>query len=556
MLWRANLIATAALVLAACASTPPPATGPLTVRLLGINDFHGNLEAPRNGLVRPDPADPTKTVQVPAGGAARLATLVKDLRARDPNNTLMVGAGDLVGASPLLSSLFHDEPTVETLSQMGLSLTAVGNHEFDEGPAELRRLQYGGCHPVDGCKGPAPFKGAAYQYLSASTVDQATGKTVFPAYAIKQFEGIKVGFVGLSLEATPEMVVPDGTAGLTFGDEAQTINALVPTLRSQGVEAIVVLIHEGGYPVSYNGDCPGISGAITEIVPKLDKAVDMVVSGHTHRAYICKIDGRLVTSAGLYGMMLSDITLTLDRATRDVTAAAAINRVVTPDIAEDSAALALIDSYRKLALPLMTRVVGRITETLVVRPAAGGTGESILGDIVADSMRAAAAQTVGEPIDIAFMNTPGLRGALTFKDDGAITYADIFAVQPFNNTLVVMTLTGRDIQAVLDQQFDGIGDVALLQVSEGFSYAWRTAADGKRSVVPGSITVNGKPLDPAARYRIVTNNYLAEGGDFFTAFKAGTDEKIGGSDSAALEDWFKAHSPIGPPTLNRIRMEP
>jgi 5'-nucleotidase len=556
MFRRVTLLAVSTLLLAACASTPPLATGPLTVRLLGINDFHGNLEAPRNGLVRPDPADPTKTVQVPAGGAARLATLVKQLRARDPNNTLMVGAGDLVGASPLLSSLFHDEPTVETLSQMGLALTSVGNHEFDEGPAELRRLQNGGCHPVDGCKGPAPFKGAGYQYLAASAVEIATGKTVFPPYAIKDFEGVKVGFIGLSLKGTPEMVVPEGTAGLAFGDEAQTINTLVPELRSQGVEAIVVLVHEGGYPVSYNGDCPGISGAITEIVPKLDKAVDMIVSGHTHRAYICRIDGRLVTSAGLYGMMLSDITLTLDRATKDVVATAATNLIVTPDIPEDPAALALIDSYRKLAAPLMTRVVGKITETLVVRPATDGTGESVLGDIVADAMRAAAVKTAGEPIDVAFMNTPGLRGALTYRGDGSVTYADIFAVQPFNNTLIVMTLTGRDIQAVLDQQFDGIGDIALLQVSDGFSYAWRTGADGKRSVVPGSISVNGKPLDPAARYRIVTNNYLAEGGDFFTAFKAGTDEKIGGADSAALEDWFAARSPLGPPPLNRIRREP
>jgi 5'-nucleotidase len=421
----------------------------------------------------------------------------------------------------------------------------------------LRRLQNGGCHPVDGCKGPTPFKGAAYQYLAASTVETATGKTLFPPYAVRQFEGIKVGFIGLTLKTTPDYVVPSGTAGLVFNDEAETINALVPQLRRQGAEAIVVLIHEGGVEARGLGDCPGISGAITQIVPKLDKAVDLVVSGHTHRAYICTIDGRLVTSAGLYGMMLSDITLTLDRKTGDVATASARNIIVSPDIAEDPAELALIDSYRVLAAPLMNRVVGKITATLTSSPpaAGGGNGESQLGEIVADSMRAAAAKTVGEPIDVAFMNGPGLRGSLVFKGDGAITYGDIFAVQPFNNTLVVMTLTGRDIAAVLDQQFDGVGDIALLQVSEGFSYAWRTGPDGKRSVGPGSITVNGKPLDPGARYRIVTNNYLAEGGDFFTAFKAGTDEKIGGADSAALDDWFAAHSPLGPPPLNRIRVE-
>ncbi len=547
--------AAATVLLAACASTPPTASGPLTVHLLGINDFHGNLEAPRNGLAIADPADPTnnaKTVQTPAGGVARLATLVKRLHARSPN-TLMVAAGDLVGASPLLSSLFHDEPTVEALSQMGLALTAVGNHEFDEGPAELKRLQDGGCHPVDGCRGPAPFKGAGYRYLSAGAVEVATGKTVFPAYAVREFEGIKVGFIGLSLKTTPEMVVPEGTAGLTFGDEVQTINALVPTLRSQGVESIVVLIHEGGYPINRDGDCPGISGAITQIVPALDKAVDLIVSGHTHRAYICRIDGRLVTSAALYGMVVSDIALTLDRQTRDVTAASARNLIVTPDIPEDPAALALVDSYRVLAAPLMTRVVGRITGTLTTQ--LGPNGESQLGDIVADSMRAMAAKEVGAPIDVAFMNAPGLRGSLVFRGEGEVSYADIFAVQPFNNTLTVMTLTGRDIAAVLDQQFDNIGPKVPLQVSEGFTYTVRRGADGNAAVVPGSITVSGKPLDPAARYRIVTNNYLAEGGDFFTAFKAGTDIVTGGADSAALEDWFKTHSPIGPPARDRIRLE-
>jgi 5'-nucleotidase len=558
MFWRLNLIVAASLLVAACATAPPPSRGDLTLHLIGINDFHGNLEAPRGGLTIADPADPAKTKQVPAGGAARLATVVKQLRARDPKNTIMVGAGDLVGASPLLSSLFHDEPTVESMSQIGLALSAVGNHEFDEGPAELKRLQTGGCHPVDGCKGPTPFKGAKYQYLAASTVDTATGKTLFPPYAIREFEGIKVGFVGLSLKSTPELVVPSGTAGLTFKDEAQTINDLVPVLRGQGVEAIVVLIHEGGWPAKGLGDCPGISGAITEIVPKLDKAVDMIVSGHTHQAYVCTIDGRLVTSAGLYGMMLSDITVTLNRATHDVTSAKASNIVITPDFAEDADEKALIDSYRLLAAPLMTRVVGKITATLTASAPHDGpaNGESQLGEIVADSMRAAAAKTVGEPIDIAFMNGPGLRGALTFKGDGSITYADIFTVQPFNNTLTVMTLTGADIAKVLDQQFDDQGPTALLQISEGFSYAWRKGADGEGSVVPGSITVGGKPLDAGARYRIVTNNYLAEGGDFFTAFKAGTDEKIGGADSAALEDWFAAHSPLGPPPLNRIRIAP
>ena len=562
MLRRAPFLVclTAVLLVSACASTPPPSApfGDLVLHLTGINDLHGNLDAPRGGAAVADPADPAKTRQVAAGGAARLATVVKDLRSRDPANTIMVGAGDLVGASPLLSSLFHDEPTVEALSQMGLALTAVGNHEFDEGPAELKRLQDGGCHPVDGCKGPAPFTGAKYRYLAASTVDDATGKTIFPAYAVREFEGIKVGFIGLTLRSTPDYVVPSGTAGLTFKDEAETINALVPTLRGQGVEAIVVLIHEGGYPAAGAGDCPALSGAITEIVPKLDKAVDLIVSGHTHKAYVCTIDGRLVTSAGLYGTMATDITVRLNRRTHDVDAAQARNIVVGPELAEDADVKALVERYRTLAAPLMNRVVGKIATTLTAAPPAGGAanGESQLGEIVADAMRAAAARTLGEPIDIAFMNAPGLRGALAFKGDGSVSYADIFAVQPFNNTLIAMTLTGADVLKVLDQQFDGVGDNAVLQVSDGFSYAWRKTGAGGAQVVAGSVTVNGKPLDPAARYRIVTNNYLAEGGDFFTAFKAGTDEKIAGSDSAALEAWLADRSPLGPPPLNRVRLAP
>lgn len=555
MFWRLNLIAAASLALAACASNPaPPPGAELTLHLIGVNDFHGNLDAPRNGMTVPDPADPSKTRQVPAGGAARLATVVKQLRARDPAHTIMVGAGDLVGASPLLSSLFHDEPTVDALSRMGLALTAVGNHEFDEGPDELKRLQNGGCHPVDGCKGPSPFTGARYQYLAASTVENATGKTLFPAYAVREFEGIKVGFIGLTLKSTPDFVVPSGTAGLTFKDEAQTINDLVPVLRGEGVEAIVVLIHEGGFPARGPGACPGISGPITEIVPKLDKAVDLVVSGHTHQAYVCTIDGRLVTSAGLYGMMATDITLSLDRRTRDVTAAKASNILIAQDIAEDGDTKALIDRYRVLAAPLMNRVVGRITATLTTSSRANG--ESPLGEIVADAMRAAAAKTVGEPIDIAFMNGPGLRGSLVFKGEGDVTYADIFAVQPFNNALTVMTLTGADILKLLDQQFDDIGAKAVLQVSDGFTYAWRKTGADTAAVVAGSVRVNGKLLDPNARYRIVTNNYLAEGGDFFTAFKAGSDGKIAGSDSAALEEWFAGRAPLGPPPMNRIRVEP
>ena len=262
----------------------PPPKARVAVTILAINDFHGNLRPPFGGISIADPKDQTKKIAVPAGGAEHMATLVKQLRAKK-KNSVFVAAGDLIGASPLLSALFHDEPTIESLSQMGLEITAVGNHEFDEGKTELLRMQNGGCHPKDGCQGPAKFAGAKFRYLAASTIDKSTGKTLFPAYEVKEFEGIPVAFIGLTLKNTPNVVSPSGVVGLEFRDEAETINALVPQIRKRGIEAIVVLIHEGGFPTGDYNECPGISGPIVDIVKKLDKAVDLVVSGHTHRAY-------------------------------------------------------------------------------------------------------------------------------------------------------------------------------------------------------------------------------------------------------------------------------
>ncbi|HEY6354505.1 MAG TPA: metallophosphoesterase, partial [Burkholderiaceae bacterium] len=230
-----------------CAPAPTRPTGPVEVKILAINDFHGNLKPPQGGIRIRDPQDAGKTVNVAAGGAEHLAGAVNELRAKNPNH-IFVAAGDLVGASPLTSALFHDEPTVEAFNLMGLEVAAVGNHEFDHGSAELLRLQRGGCHPVDGCKGPQPFTGARFRWLAASTIDTRSGQTLLPAYHVKRFQGIPVAFIGLTLKDTPQIVVPSGVTGLQFRDEVQTVNALVPELKRQGIEAIVVLIHEGGMP--------------------------------------------------------------------------------------------------------------------------------------------------------------------------------------------------------------------------------------------------------------------------------------------------------------------
>jgi 5'-nucleotidase len=252
-LFRAVLIA--AVIASSVGAAPALAqtTTPVELRILAINDFHGYLQPPPGGIRIADPGDKSKRIAVEAGGAEHMATLLKQLR-QGARNTIFVAAGDLIGASPFLSALFHDEPTIESLSMMGLEVASVGNHEFDEGKDELLRMQNGGCHPTDGCQGPHPFLGAKFRYLAASTIEKSTGKTVFPPYAIRHFEGIPVAFIGLTLKGTPKLVSPVGVADLEFKDEADTVNALVPELKARGVEAIVVLIHEGGFPTGDNNE--------------------------------------------------------------------------------------------------------------------------------------------------------------------------------------------------------------------------------------------------------------------------------------------------------------
>ena len=535
----------AAACLAGCAT--PRATAPVPVRVLAINDFHGHLRPPPGGLRTADPARPGQALTLPAGGAEHLATAVAELRAGSPNH-IFVAAGDLVGATPLLSALFHDEPAIESLNLMGLEAAAVGNHEFDKGADELLRLQHGGCHPSAGCKGPQPFQGAGFQYLAASTVVASTGRTLLPPYHVKRFQGVPVAFVGLTLEGTPGIVMPSGVAGLTFRDEAETVNGLVPELRRQGVEAIVVLVHEGGYPAGGHDECPGLSGPIVDIVKRLDPAVDVVISGHTHRAYNCRIDGRLVTSADAYGTVLSAIDLLLDPATGDVTSAVASNVVVRPNFARDPRQTALIEAYEALAAPLARRVVGRLGSALPRD--ANAAGASPLGQVIADAQLAA---TRDAGAQVAFMNPGGVRGALALPADGLLRYEDLFAVQPFANALVTMTLSGAQVLQLLEQQWAGRDDGGrVLQVSNGFTYGWDATRPPGRRVVPGSARLDGQPLDPAAPYRVTVNSYLADGGDRFSVLREGTQRVTGMMDVDALERFVQGHPALAPGALDRI----
>ncbi len=384
---RPDALALLAITLCACRAVKAQTAAPVDLRILAINDFHGYLRRRRAGSRSPIPRTrPRRSPSLPAAPNTwrRWSSQLRE----GHKNTIFVAAGDLIGASPFLSAMFHDEPTIEALSMMGLEISSVGNHEFDEGKDELLRMQNGGCHPVDKCQGPHPFTGAKFRYLAASTFEKSTGKTVFPPYEIREFDGIPVAFIGLTLKGTPGLVSPVGVAGLEFRDEADTVNALIPELKARGVEAIVVLIHEGGLPTGDYNECPGISGPIVDIVKKFDRAVDVVVTGHTHRAYVCEIDGRLVTSGDKYGTLVTAIDLKLDPATRDIVSAKADNTIVrTATLAKDPQQTALIESYDRLAAPIANRPAGSVTATLSRVP--NHAGESPLGDIVADAQLAA-----------------------------------------------------------------------------------------------------------------------------------------------------------------------
>jgi 5'-nucleotidase len=543
---------------AAAAPAPDPRT-PIQVQVLGLNDFHGNLEPPAGSSGRIEGID--------AGGAAYLATHVAELEATNPDNTVVVSAGDLIGASPLLSALFHDEPTIEAMNEIGLDINAVGNHEFDEGTAELTRMQEGGCHPVDGCLDGDDFAGADFDFLAANVVSESTGRTLFPPYTIERFSyGAKVAFIGMTLEGTPTIVTPEGVAGYDFQDEAITANRLVRRLRADGIDNVVILLHEGGVTTGggYNG-CTGISGPIVDIVNRLDPGVDAVVSGHTHQAYNCVIDGIPVTSAASFGRLVTDMDLTLDPRTKDITSISVNNQIVTRTVTPASPILDLIARYQAISDPLANRLVGTITADITRTPNAAG--ESALGDVIADSQLAATQPTELGGAQVAFMNPGGIRSDLVYasssagEGDGNVTYEEIFTVQPFGNSLVTLTLTGAQIDTLLEQQFCGTNAAAprILQPSVGFSYSYDATAVGSAdcasadAVDAATIAIGGTPVTPDGTYRVTVNSFLATGGDGFTVLNAGTDRLGGALDLDAVEDYFTANpGGIAPGPQDRI----
>jgi 5'-nucleotidase len=608
------VVATPTAVGANKAAKPPKPPELTTVKLLAFNDFHGHLEANTPGTIAVG-ANPTTgaVISVPAGGAEYFATHLKALGSQNAD-TFVVSAGDLIGASPLLSGLMHDEPTIEFMNYAGLDTIGVGNHEFDEGKAELLRMQYGyhhhgkikgeevddnvswdddvtdrgelsspgspyrparadGCHPVDGCQDGTVFFGSVFQYLAANVIDEDTDNALLPEYQIvKTSSGEKIAFIGETLQGTPLIVTPTGVAGLNFLDEADSVNALVPRLKKKKVSAIVLLLHEGGSQnAPFSGKfmdankCENFTGPdLVDIVDRLDPRVDVVVSAHTHQPYVCTINNRLVTSAASFGRLITSISITIDKKADKVVSTSALNNVVTQTVAKDAGATAILARYKAIADPIGNRVIGKITaDILSARGTPSGqnaAGEQPMGDVIADAMLEAATPTDFGGAIAAFMNAGGVRSSLLFnqisggEQPGEVTYGEAFTVQPFGNTLVVKTCTGQQLYDVLEQQFENpaAGQMRVMLVS-GITYSYtRNVAVGAKRITDGSLKIAGTVVNKAASYRVVLNNFIADGGDGFSVFKSCTAPLGGEVDIDAFARYLQKHSPLAPPALTRI----
>lgn len=537
------LVLSVALSLLGCVQAEQPPT-PVTLRLLAFNDFHGNIQSMDPSPGRVAVVKDGKKEMADAGGAAYLASLVARERQGHDNN-LLLSAGDLTGASPLLSALLKDEPTIRVMNRLGLDLNVVGNHEFDFGQDELRRKAAGGCkRPGDCVEGP--FGGAEFTYLAANVVDAARGEPIFAPYVIRRFEGIDIAFIGVVTRETPFIVATTGVRGLTFLDEAETLNHYTAELTKRGVRAIVAILHEGAMPgpdTSVDGaPCSGLTGALNDIVVRADPAIDLFISGHTHQSYACRLNGRMVTQAGNHGRMLSVIDLTLDPRSGDITGETARNLPVTRDLAPDQAILSELASAEVATAPIRQQEVAILRAALSHK--ADAAGESVLGDVIADA-QLAAAKDLGAII--AFTNPGGIRQDLPSDPTKglSVNLGDLFAVQPFGNNLVVMDLTGDQLKLLLEQQWiDQPEDrkPRILQISAGFSYCYDDRRPEGDKILAKTMLLNGRLIAPNDNYRIVVNSFLAGGGDRFAVLTRGRRPVQGGGDLDALSAYIAAHA--------------
>lgn len=564
-------------------SNPPPAASfpaqPQEVHILAFNDFHGNLEPPKRFIEAPATADNPNPTRIPVGGVSYFADAIQKLRQKYPQH-IVISAGDLVGASPLASSLFLDESTIDIMNDIQIDLNVMGNHEFDRGTQELLRLKNGGCQQFTStrpCQINPNFSGAHFDFLAANVTLKSNPKqTLFPAYKIKTYAGIPIAFIGVALDSTPEIVSPSAIQDVEFHDEAETVNALIPQLKKQGIEAFVVVVHDGfNTSTPFNQKtCDGLNGAFRQVLDHLDSVVDVVITAHTHQSYICDYplsaqSSILVTSAGQYGTLITDITLQLDPQTRDISRKYAQQIPIQSEAYTSGTTTVqltdayekfnptprienILNQYRQAVNVIASRVVGRATQSISHTPTQ--SGESPLGNLVADSQQYAALKMNPQGSDFALMNPGGVRADLMINDQQQITFGSIYAVQPFGNALVTLSLTGKQIRNLLEQQWSGANASfhKILQPSKELRYQYHL--DPSISPRASQITVSGQPLDDQRVYRVTVNSFIADGGDNFIIFKEGTHRSGAGQDINAFEQYIQQYSPLVIPATDRIQV--
>jgi 5'-nucleotidase len=535
-----------ALALAAAGCTTAP-RGPVTLNLVAINDFHGNLEPSKYTYTS---AATGKSETLSAGGIEALSGALAAWRKED-KDLLFIGAGDLIGASPALSSMWADEPSIEAMNLLGLRLSSVGNHEFDQGRKELLRQQAGGCdspRPGKACRIMPNYGGARFTYLAANVLDSATGKPFMPAWRIETVKGVKVGVVGAVLQGTASVAVASAIAGLDFIGEAEAINRALPQMRAEGAQVFVALIHEGGHTATPPDQpaCNDLKGGIVDIVKQLDPAFRLVITGHSHQGYLCKVDGRVVTQADAAGHLLSRIAVKVDPASGLVSDIDVRNVVMNPELfPADPKVSAFLANVKERSRAALARPLGKLGTPTVARKA-NEAGESPLGNLIADAVLAA---TRAQGAQIGFMNNGGIRKDLETSDAALTTnFGHAQAVLPFGNTLVVLDLTGAQVRRLLEQQWQrpSASGATMLQVSLGLTYTWDETRPAGQRLVPGSLKFMGAPVEDSKTYRVVANNFLAEGGDNFPEFARGTnrvDTHI--VDLDALSDYIAKHPGAG-----------
>jgi 5'-nucleotidase len=582
-LLAAGAVAASGFAAAAVPADASKAPTTVPVRLLALNDFHGNLEPPTGSSGRM--VDENGNT-VDAGGAAYIAAHMKALTDK---NTIPVAQGDLIGASPLISAAYHDEPSVEFMGKLGLKVAAVGNHEFDEGYTELRRIMQGGCHPVDGCSPAGSWKGAQYDYVGANVLfknpNEKTdalaalgqepaavkklladwGVPALPPVSIKWMNGVPIGFIGLVTQTTPNIVTAEGIKDLKFVDEVKAANVASKLLKLVGVRAQVALVHEGDQADATKSPdtCSITPGAGSRIATQADPEIDVILSGHSHSAYLCKVKDpaghdRLFSQGGSFGRVITQVDLKVDTRTRDIDRASVVadNHIVTRTIAPDPEISAFVKTWKDRVAPVANKAVGTITADITNAPAP--SGESALGDLIADAQLAGT--KTGGNAQIALMNPGGVRASLSFagsavgEGDGVVTYGEAFTVQPFNNLMQVVTLTGAQLKTILEQQFTGGPNnqafTKILQPSANFTYTYSSGAAWGSRV--SNMKIDGTPVTDTQSIRVAANNFLVGGGDAFLGFTAGTDLWSGPLDIDAFVDHLGRNNPIAPPATNRI----